>query len=141
MAALINPYLELLIVEDDKIIGMLQKKVIQSQTEIPVSVFENGRLAMNYLNSRPSTHFLILLDINMPVMDGWEFLEELQTLKNGSLYKVVMVTSSINPADRATASMFPQVIGYYEKPLLTENVREIFEREEVRNFMSPPQVI
>ncbi len=70
---------------------------------------------------------LILLDINMPVMNGWEFLQEytprfLDKLVNT---KIVILSSTIDPEDFATAKQYPVVVQFISKPLSVENLEEL----------------
>ncbi len=70
---------------------------------------------------------LILLDINMPVMNGWEFLQEytprfLEKLPNT---KIVILSSTIDPEDFALAKQYPVVIQFISKPLSIENLEEL----------------
>src|SRR5690606_9978021 len=81
----------------------------------------NGQLALEYLEENAlalqAKEVLILLDIRMPVMDGWTLLEEMNAKKIGVNHNVVMLTSSTSPSDRAKAMAYPFVMGYLEKPL------------------------
>ncbi len=72
---------------------------------------------------------LVLLDINMPRMTGFEFLEELQKAKIGQdrCVVVMMFTSSNNPTDRATADNFNLVKGYLTKPISSDQLKLISE--------------
>src|SRR5690554_6459701 len=76
------PKLEILIVDDDRVISFLEEKIL-SGLEIPVPFhsFFNGKEALEYLekSTEPEKHFPVLLDINMPVMNGWEFLNHIQS--------------------------------------------------------------
>lgn len=74
------------IVDDDPIYQIIANKIIQrSDMFSEVTTFKNGREAMNIvhqvLENKNTIPDIILLDINMPVMDGWEFMEELTAIK------------------------------------------------------------
>lgn len=70
---------------------------------------------------------LIFLDLNMPLLNGFEFLEKLNTLANGihSKVKVVILTSSNSPADRLKAKEFPNVIDFFSKPLNIDELKSL----------------
>ncbi|AVR46876.1 response regulator [Christiangramia fulva] len=112
--------LRTIIVDDDKIVTFLQKKMVaKSDLDPQPYVFEKGRDALNFLTeeSDPDTEYLILLDINMPNMNGWEFLDELEKIRNKENCHVVMVTSSIDRKDKLKAANNNLVVDYIEKPV------------------------
>lgn len=79
---------------------------------------------------------LILLDINMPVMNGWEFLEAYIPLFADKLpqTKVIILSSTIDPEDFYRAKKFPVVAQFVSKPLSVENLAELKENEFVQQF-------
>lgn len=79
---------------------------------------------------------LILLDINMPVMNGWEFLEAYIPLFADKLpnTKVIILSSTIDPEDFSRAKKFPVVAQFVSKPLSVENLAELKENEFVLKF-------
>ncbi len=98
-----------------------------------IEVCRDGKQALDYLrgcierdNTLPE---LIFLDINMPVMNGWEFLEafhELRDSKPGGAV-VVMLTTSLNPDDRARAESYPEVRSFTYKPLTESRLDELLK--------------
>jgi CheY-like chemotaxis protein len=81
---------------------------------------------------------LILLDINMPVMNGWEFLQEytfryLEKLPNT---RIVILSSTIDPEDFALAKHYPVVIQFISKPLSTENLEELKEHPGMKDLFA-----
>jgi len=113
-------------VDDDPITLMLFKKVVQKASfakEIINAV--NGQEAINLINSitnQEKKPQLIFLDLNMPVMGGWEFLD----LFNASNYfslnntKVIILTSTIDPEDIEKSKSYPNVIEFLSKPITVE---------------------
>lgn len=95
-----------------------------------VLVFETGVLALDFLRLDPlTTPSCIFLDINMPMLDGFEVAEEATPLLAGKpTVLLMMLTSSGSPADRARAASLPVIKGYQTKPLTVASVREILER-------------
>ena len=72
---------------------------------------------------------LIFLDINMPRMNGWEFLEEYRKLPEAQRGKIVitMLTTSLNEGDRERAKQFNEIDSFLNKPLTVDMLREIWE--------------
>lgn len=79
---------------------------------------------------------LILLDINMPVMNGWEFLEAYIPLFADKLpqTKVIILSSTIDPEDFSRAKKFPVVAQFVSKPLSVENLAELKENPFIQQF-------
>jgi CheY-like chemotaxis protein len=111
--------LKVLIVDDDSVIVLLHKEMVRRFISPEVQCFLNGKKALDYLTEHyiEGGPILILLDINMPVMNGWELLDALQALPSSNLISVIMVTSSIDTRDKERAKQYPQVIDFVEKPL------------------------
>jgi CheY-like chemotaxis protein len=117
--------LETLIADDDDMVIFLHKiAVVESGLSDKPVIARNGSQALDYVLKHTDTTFLVLLDINMPEMDGWEFLEAIQKLKNPKIL-VVMVTSSVDNRDRKKAKSYTQVIEYIEKPLTVDSCSHI----------------
>ncbi|MFD2517025.1 response regulator [Salinimicrobium flavum] len=119
---------DIVIVDDDAVVLLLHKILVQksSLTSNPIC-YDNAVDTLSFvLNRNPAIPLLILLDINMPQMSGWDLLDELKQLPPFENVFVVMVTSSINGSDRDRAIQYEKVIDYREKPLTDQACEEIF---------------
>lgn len=121
------------IVDDDSIYVFGLKKLIEIHDFCDnILVFKNGHDAIKYLKpvitSSESLPDVILLDINMPVMDGWDFLDEFIKLKPLMAKEVTiyMVSSSIHSKDIEKANSYSEVSGYVIKPVTLEDIKVVF---------------
>jgi CheY-like chemotaxis protein len=117
-----------LIVDDDSIIIFIHKKLV-GRCGFPVApeTYLNGREALDNLmaTADADTRTLVLLDINMPVMSGWEFLDAIQDQPFANHMKVAMVTSSVDASDKLKAKTYPQVVGFLEKPISVDMLNDL----------------
>lgn len=128
---------DVVIIDDDAVVLFLHKILVQ-RSALPSSLqcFNNGTEAYLHLCNRSSKEpILVLLDINMPNMSGWEFLEKLTLEGCDKNVMVVMVTSSINSSDRKKAEEYPNVIEYLEKPLSKEACENLHSK--VQRLINP----
>tara|TARA_R110002050_G_scaffold67407_1_gene145863 strand:+ start:1414 stop:1839 length:426 start_codon:yes stop_codon:yes gene_type:complete len=124
----------ILLIDDDNATNFLHKFVINKTacTE-NIVVVENGQEALEYLQSKENKPTpqpnIIFLDINMPIMNGWKFLEEYEKLNTNKKDDIIliMLTTSLNPDDLKKAQSFSAVKGYRNKPLTVEIIEEIVE--------------
>ena len=104
--------------EADQYLTKLRIEEVESQAEVRCA--SNGEQALVMLREPDYRPDLVLLDINMPRMDGFEFLEAYaQELKNDAPAVVLMLSSSSQQTDRDRAAEFSFVKGFFVKPLAT----------------------
>lgn len=128
--------------DDDMYVSLITKVIDIRHLAENLLIFKNGKEALDYFvlalknlqnkNSRPIPQ-VILLDLNMPVMDGWEFLTELNkhdfsALKDSTLY---IVSSSINPLDMERSKDISLVKDFIVKPIAPGDLVNIFAKESV----------
>ena len=104
-------------------------RIVLKETGITerIEVAETGYEALKFLQNVQRIPELIFLDINMPRMNGWEFLECYKQLSLEEKDKaiIIMLTTSRNPADEKKAGSMPEVKGFESKPLTFEMVSKI----------------
>lgn len=129
-----NPIRTLLIIDDDEVFVYLTKKTIQQTNLINlINVFGNGLDAINFLKENidnpDSLPEIILLDLSMPIMDGWDFLEDYLLLMPTLSRKIniYIVSSSISPFDIVKAKSISAVSDYIIKPITREKLIEIIK--------------
>ena len=95
-----------------------------------ISSFRNGEEAIDHLKDVTSSpdDSLVLLDPNMPVMNGWEFLEELNKCPLLQHVKVVIFSSSPNTEDIKISRSNEQVLDYLLKPMSMKHLSELFRK-------------
>tara|TARA_R110002020_G_scaffold31783_3_gene98634 strand:+ start:187 stop:579 length:393 start_codon:yes stop_codon:yes gene_type:complete len=116
------------IIDDDQVIILLHKLQVKKQLSgEQIHVFINPKAALESIISLEGEgqKILIFLDINMPEMSGWEFLDLLKKRENGLNIKVVIVTSSLSKSDKDKSSEFNMVIDYWEKPMVAHQLIEL----------------
>ena len=127
-----------MLIDDDEPTNFLNKMLIE-ETGVAheVRVAQSAREALDYLSGKlpgitgdtPPAPDLIFLDINMPAMDGWEFLDRYRQLPSAQKAAIVMImlTTSLNPDDHLRAREIPEVSGFEHKPLKAHRLKEILE--------------
>ncbi len=119
---------------DDNVADNRYKQIILEEMNIvdKVEIAENGLDALKMLGDADHQQpEVILLDINMPKMNGWEFLEaykKLDTIEEASKKIIVVLTTSMNPEDRRKAGEISEVTEFKTKPLTPEMLQSILEK-------------
>lgn len=129
--------LKVMIVDDDPIFVMINKLRVKTSSiaENPLT-YNNGKTAFEALLNDQETEdtYLVFLDINMPIMDGWDLLNAIQNTPLADKVYVVMVTSSVDGSEKERAKEYPQVIGFYEKAIDMNTCREIKANPAISHF-------
>ena len=125
-----------MLVDDNEIDNLINQKMLEGTNfSERIHVYTSGKSALEYLQNLQRDKNLdpnlipeiIFLDINMPLMDGFQFLDEFEKLnavitKRG---KVVMLTTSINPSDKNQSSKYKHVVTFINKPLTQDYLDSI----------------
>lgn len=130
------------VIDDDKIVHFVIRKLLANlKMDINLSFFYNGLEAIekisNDINAGSDLPDLILLDINMPIMDGWQFLDEFRKFNKGSSSKthVYIISSSDSNSDINKAKEYQdQIKEYILKPITKADLKKIFSLENVEQL-------
>ncbi|RTY89811.1 response regulator [Flavobacterium sp. GT3R68] len=124
------------LIDDDMIFQFLTQKVIcETKLVKDIDLFSNGLDAIKFLksvqNERELLPDIILLDLFMPVMDGWAFLDEYRKLESklAKEIPIFIVSSSIDPSDLQKSKLISSVSDFIVKPMTKEKFLHI-----IKNF-------
>jgi CheY-like chemotaxis protein len=116
------------IIDDDQIFVFVLKKIIDKIDNFKIVVdFKNGEDVLKILSNKETVPDIILLDINMPIIDGWQFLERLEKFPNKDQFKIYIMSSSIDTNDIEKAKTFSMVKDFISKPINNEKLLRIIE--------------
>ena len=124
-----------MLIDDDEATNFFNEMVIKQSGMVEnVTCLQSGQEGLDYLTSDNKdanpTPDLIFLDINMPGMNGWEFLDNYKLIhaEHQSKQIIIMLTTSLNPEDEKRASNIEEITTYKHKPLSKEVIEEIIEK-------------
>ncbi|CAM3317013.1 response regulator [Zobellia roscoffensis] len=121
----------ILLLDDNLSTNFFHKKIIEkSNVADLVLEFRSGTNALKYLSQEGIEQpELILVDINMPVMNAWVFLDKFSKLKNDSKIKttIILLSTSLSPADKERADAIPLIEHVLLKPLTKESILKVIE--------------
>lgn len=125
--------IDMLVIDDDDInIFIIKKITIKTGYPVNMTAKGNGQLALDYLDGLLKNNVpfpqLILVDINMPVLNGWEFLEAYEAAGMPADVHIYMVSSSVYENDIEKAKSYGFVNGFISKPLSLERLTELFKQ-------------
>jgi CheY-like chemotaxis protein len=130
-----KPPVNICIVDDDDIYQFTVVKTLELlEFEKNIVVFSDGEAALSFLlanlNENEELPDVIFLDINMPIMDGFQFMEEYGKIKSqlGKKTIIYMVSSSVDPVDIEKAKRISDISDYIIKPIKPGKLKSIMER-------------
>ncbi|THU34038.1 response regulator [Niastella caeni] len=119
------PINKVLLVDDDAAANYLSKELLEElHAAKEIEVAEDGLSAIDKMKQKNCPD-IIFLDIKMPGMDGFDFLEGLKALTLSKSVKIVMLTSSVRPEDKEKAFTYKGVVDFFEKPLTPEKIQMV----------------
>lgn len=137
MAVAVKKYHNVMLIDDNEIDNLINQKMIEA-SDICDNIFvhSGAKGAIEFLKNieklakGPLELYLpevIFLDIDMPLMDGFQFLDEFEKLSDTIKIncKIIMLTSSLNPQDMSKAKKNKYVLKYLNKPLTQDNLKKI----------------
>lgn len=132
---------KVLCVDDDQVTRMICK-VVMTNGKLAATMLEasNGQEALNIFKNDPKSGEidLIILDINMPVKNGWDFLDEFNSTFQPAFseLKIAILSSSIDPEDLAKSKTYPNVIGFLPKPFNLQTVDRLKKFDELAHYFT-----
>jgi len=129
---------ETLIIDDDKIMCLLHEKLCQLHYLPQPKTFMRADEALTYIlrNNHSSNSFTLLLDINMPEMNGWQFLDTLQQEEIFMNLYIILLTSSVETSDEEQAGKYPLVHAFISKPLDGRKIRTLLKDQRLMEHIS-----
>lgn len=133
----------IMLIDDDEPTNFLSKMLIEEAgCAEHIQVAESGKMALDYLSNDKNSPDLIFLDINMPAMNGWEFLEKYRKLKKEKKgVIIIMLTTSLNPDDKIKAGKTPEISGFENKPLNPELIDRVLKKYFTKDFFEATQIV
>lgn len=122
--------INLLVIDDDDINIFIIKKIVE-KTGLDINMVSkgNGQQAIEYIKESVAIpeQFpnLMLIDINMPIMNGWEFIEAYQMLNIQQSVDMYILSSSVYENDIEKTKSYISVKGFISKPLSIERLKEL----------------
>ena len=123
------------IIDDDTVFQFIAKRVIEATNLVEqILQFPDGEKAINYFRLNKATPEnipdLIFLDLNMPYLDGWQFLDEFTTITfPKDLITIYICTSSTSPFDMERFNEYSKLKGYLTKPIGKDKFSGVLKKE------------
>lgn len=117
----------ILLIDDDPVSNKFNSMIIQrNHPNIEILAVTGAMEAIQYLKEQTRKPDLIFLDLNMPVMNGWDFMDEYHKLNLN--IEIMIITSSEDPKDMDKAENYNEIKGYVVKPISKVTLSNIFDR-------------
>ncbi len=128
--------LQPLVIDDDNVICFLIKKLLKLSVYPEPKSFLSAVDALEYVKNEQNIKktYVIFLDINMPNMNGWEFIEALESHAIKSNYFIYIITSSIDENDKHKSTTYSSVKKFISKPLKTIDLELLKESKDLKPF-------
>lgn len=122
--------IDLLVIDDDDInIFIISKIVEKTGQNVQISAKHNGQIAIDYIKKLVADDRtmpqLVLVDINMPILNGWEFIEAYEGLNLPCKSNMYMLSSSVYENDIEKAKSYQSIKGFISKPLSIDRLNEL----------------
>jgi hypothetical protein len=123
-----NKKLHFIVIDDSKLDCFIAERIIKNTGKSEaIHAFQQAQEALNFIAERPNdgqSHTIVLVDIQMPVMNGFQFVEEFEKLppEVTSHYTLYVITSSINEYDFTRVHNYASVKQFLNKPLNTNSL-------------------
>lgn len=121
-----------LLIDDDPTVNFIGQIMMKHHDFSSDSrTFTNAEEALQLIRTlKPEAPYCIFLDLNMPIMDGWEFLEAFSKLPEDTkaAFHIFILTSSVSPTDREKAATYKEVSEFISKPLHEAKLHELKQK-------------
>ncbi|RKD14420.1 response regulator receiver protein [Pelobium manganitolerans] len=124
--------LSFIVIDDRELDCFIAEKLIQKTGfSTGNNIFNDAVSALDFIRDHANAHHtVILVDIMMPIMDGFEFIEAFERLPDATKanYKLIAITTSLNKNDESVISNYPSVVGILKKPYSYEGLLDMIKR-------------
>jgi len=121
----------ILLIDDNKATNYVHKKfILKAECAKEVVGFQQGQQAIEYLEQLSVYPELIFVDINMPTMDAWTFIDNYNKIiaKKDQTSKVILLTTALSPGDKEKMKNYPTISSVILKPLNTDVIQTIIQK-------------
>ncbi|WP_051666516.1 response regulator [Pedobacter sp. R20-19] len=125
-----------LVIDDDPFALYINQEVIEPLVTPTLNTYTRAGDALEVLqeNHAKDMHSLIFLDLNMPEMNGWEFLDKISEFPIRPDVFVVIITSSIDQRDYKRALQHPNVVDFIVKPIHPKLIQDLAQNQQISTF-------